>query len=109
MTAYAIARLTDVNVGPAIRQYLERIDDTLAPFEGRFIIHGGPRTTMEGNWHEDLIVIRFPTLSHARNWYASDAYQAILPLRTENSLGDVILMEGVDEDHKATDVLTASR
>ncbi|MBY4897967.1 DUF1330 domain-containing protein [Cupriavidus sp. AU9028] len=109
MTAYAIARLTDVDVGPAIREYLERIDDTLAPFEGRFIIHGGPRTIVEGSWREDLIVVRFPTLQHARDWYGSAAYQAILPLRTQNSLGDVILMEGVDEDHKATDVLSASR
>ena len=31
--------------------------------------------------------------------------QAILPLRTRNSDGEVLLIDGVDDDHKATDIL----
>ena len=31
MTAYGVGILTDVNVGPEIVEYLERIDATLAP------------------------------------------------------------------------------
>ena len=42
MSAYAVANLHAVRMGPEIVRYLERIDATLAPFEGRFIIHGGP-------------------------------------------------------------------
>jgi uncharacterized protein (DUF1330 family) len=111
MTAYAIGRLWDVTVGPDIEAYLAQIDDTLAPFGGHFIIHGGARTVLEGAWAEDLIVIAFPDLAHARDWYESPAYQRILALRTRNSSGDVILMEGVGPEHRATDVLsgTASR
>jgi hypothetical protein len=30
-----------VTIGPAIAEYLERIDATLAPFGGRFAVHGG--------------------------------------------------------------------
>lgn len=107
MTAYAIGRLRQVRMGAGIRAYLEGIDDTLAPFDGRFIVHGGPKTTLEGEWPDDLIVIAFPTLQHARDWYESPAYRAILSLRTDNAEGDVILIEGVDETHKATDVLRA--
>jgi uncharacterized protein (DUF1330 family) len=105
MTAYAIARLRNVKMGPEIRAYLSRIDATLAPFEGRFIIHGGPKFELEGSWPEDLIAIAFPDLARARAWYESPAYQEILALRTGNSSGDVILIEGVDPDHKATDIL----
>jgi uncharacterized protein (DUF1330 family) len=105
MTAYAIGRLRNVKVGPGIRTYLERIDDTLAPYEGCFIIHGGPKTVLEGEWADDLIVIAFPSLQHARDWYGSPAYRAILSLRTDNADGDVVLVEGVDATHKATDVL----
>jgi uncharacterized protein (DUF1330 family) len=106
MTAYAIGRLRDVTVGTEIKAYLASIDGTLAPFEGQFIIHGGARTVLEGEWAEDLIVIAFPDLAHARNWYESPAYQRILALRTGNSSGDVILIEGVAPGHKAADVLT---
>lgn len=105
MSAYAIARLWDVKLGPEIRTYLERIDDTLAPFEGKFIIHGGERSVVEGRWTEDLIVIAFPDLVRAREWYSSPAYQGILALRRDNSAGDVMLIDGVPADHKATDIL----
>ena len=66
---------------------------------------------LEGEWSEDLIVIAFPDLAHARAWYGSPAYQRIVALRTRNSRGDVILMDGVGPDHRALDVLkgTASR
>lgn len=105
MTAYAIARLKDVRMGDEIKTYLARIDATLAPFGGQFIIHGGPKIELEGSWPEDVIVIAFPDLTKARSWYHSAAYQEILALRTGNSSGDVILIEGVDLDHKAMDIL----
>ena len=105
MPAYAVGHLHDVNVGPDIVAYLKRIDATLEPFGGRFIIHGGPVTRLEGSWSGDLIVIAFPDQESARAWYDSPAYREILPLRTNNSRGDVFLIEGVDPDHKATDIL----
>jgi uncharacterized protein (DUF1330 family) len=105
MTAFAIARLTDVAMGPPIVEYLRRIDATLAPFGGRFVIHGGPFDRIEGDWTGDLIAIAFPDREHARAWYASPAYQDILPLRTAHSKGDVIFIDGVSDDHKATDIL----
>ncbi|TQS27650.1 DUF1330 domain-containing protein [Microbispora sp. KK1-11] len=105
MPAYAIAQLRDVTVGADITEYLRRIDATLEPFGGRFIIHGGDPEVLEGTWTHTLVVIQFPDLDTARAWYRSPAYQEILPLRTRNSLGDTVLVEGVDEDHKATDVL----
>jgi len=106
MKAYAIGQLKNVVMGPAIVTYLERIDATLAPFGGKFVIHGGPIETLEGSAVDAVIMIGFPSMESARAWYASDAYQAILPLRTENSEGSVFLVHGVDEDHKATDVLS---
>jgi uncharacterized protein (DUF1330 family) len=92
-------------MGPAIIEYLEKIDATLAPFGGRYIIHGGRKTVLEGDWPGDLIIIAFPDRAAAAAWYASPAYQAIKPLRSEHSAGDVVLVDGVGADHRATDVL----
>lgn len=106
MTSYAVAHLHNVEMGPDIVAYLEAIDATLAPFGGRFVIHGGgDKEQLEGAWEGDLIVIGFPDRDAARAWYVSPAYQAILPLRTRNSRGDAILIDGVGSDHRATDVL----
>ncbi|RCG31683.1 DUF1330 domain-containing protein [Sphaerisporangium album] len=106
MRAYAVAHLRDVEVGPEIVEYLEKIDATLAPFEGRFLIHGGDREVLEGSWPGALIVIEFPDRERAGGWYRSEAYQRILHLRTDNSIGDTMLVDGVSEDHRATDVLS---
>lgn len=105
MSAFAIGHLTRVDMGPAIVEYLERIDATLAPFGGRFRIHGGPVELLEGEFRGDLIVIEFPDMASARQWYASPAYQAILPLRAGHASGAIFLIDGVPDDHVATDVL----
>ena len=105
MTAYAVAHMRRVTMGPPIVEYLERIDATLAPFGGHFVVHGGDFELLEGSWPGNLIVIEFPDREQARAWYNSDAYQAIVTLRTDNSDSDVIMIDGVNRDHKATDVL----
>lgn len=107
MTAFAVAHMRQVTPGPPIVEYLERIDDTLAPFGGRFVVHGSEPEVLEGSWPGFLIVIEFPSREEAGGWYRSAAYRQIAPLRTENSVSDVILVDGVPADHQATDVLAA--
>jgi len=105
MPAYAVAIVRETRFGPDVQEYLERIDDTLTPFSGRFVVHGGPYVPMEGAWAGDLIMIEFPDLDRAQAWYRSPAYQAIQPLRENNTVGDLFLVSGVPETHKATDLL----
>ncbi|WP_112241442.1 DUF1330 domain-containing protein [Kribbella monticola] len=106
MTHYAIAHMRSVQMGDDIVEYLERIDSTLAPFDGHFIVHGDAPESVEGEWVGHLVVIEFPSYDHARGWYDSPEYQKILPLRTENSDSVTMLVAGVDRTHRATDVLS---
>jgi uncharacterized protein (DUF1330 family) len=105
MTTYAVAHLREVTVGPSIIEYLQRIDETLEPFGGRFIVHGAEPTALEGDFPGHLVMIAFPSREQAQAWYDSPAYRAILPLRTENSRGEAVLVDGVGRDHRGTDVL----
>lgn len=105
MTAYAVAHIRSVAMGPEIAAYLEAIDATLAPFGGRYIVHGGAPTVLEGEWPGDLIMIAFPDRAAAHAWYASPAYRAILPLRRDHTEGDVVIVDGVADGHRATDIL----
>ncbi len=105
MTTFAVAHLRSVTMGPAIVEYLERIDATLAPFGGRFVLHGEPVEPLEGVLEGDLVIIAFPDRESARAWYRSPAYQAILPLRTENADSVAFLVDTVGGEHRATDIL----
>ncbi|MER9306338.1 DUF1330 domain-containing protein [Mesorhizobium sp. M0293] len=106
MTAYAVAHMRQATLGPQIVEYLHKIDATLEVFSGRFLIHGGDVEVIENDWPGHLIIIEFPDRQHARNWYSSPAYQAILALRTDNSESDAVFADGVEYPHKATDVLS---
>jgi uncharacterized protein (DUF1330 family) len=102
---YAIAYLRDVDLGPAIIDYIERIDATLAPFGGRFLVHGGPVHGVEGAWPGDVVIIAFPSPEEAKAWYESPAYQEILPLRTEHSDSIAAVLSGVPAGYRAVDKL----
>ncbi|AWN54456.1 DUF1330 domain-containing protein [Methylobacterium sp. 17Sr1-1] len=105
LPAYAVAHLRTVDIGPAIATYLARIDATLAPFDGRFLIHGARPDPLEGDFSGDLVVIAFPDRARARAWYESPAYQAILPLRKAHSDGVAFLIDGVPAGHRGPDAL----
>ena len=105
MPSYAVAHMHEVSMGPPIVDYLQRIDATLAPFGGRFLVHGDLPEVLEGSWDGFLIVIEFPDRGQAEGWYQSVAYQDIAPLRTSSSRSDIILVDGVGPEHRATDVL----
>lgn len=89
-----IGYLENVEIGPEIAEYLERIEATMAPYGGRFLVHGGQLAGHEGTWDGDIVMLEFPDLASAQEWYKSPGYQAILPLRTEHATSMVALVEG---------------
>ncbi len=105
MPAYAVAHLRELNVNREVVAYLQRIDATLEPYEGRFLVHGQQSKVVEGSFPGYCIIIEFPDIEKARAWYHSEAYQNIAALRTGNSEGSVILVDGVPENYRASDLL----
>jgi uncharacterized protein (DUF1330 family) len=101
MTAYAMANLSPKPVlDEEIFVYMERIQDTLDPFGGRFLVHGAPeREVLEGEWPGALVLVGFPSMERARAWYHSAAYQELIPLRTRHMAGDILLIDGVGPDY----------
>ena len=106
---YAIAVLHDIQFGTDMIAYLQGIDATLEPYGGRFIVHHPAPTMVEGqlSGRSAVIVIGFPDRESAQAWYDSPAYQAILPLRTSNSRGLAMLVDGVPEGYTASQGLQA--
>lgn len=99
MTVYGFAHLRVRRPHPEIIEYIERVQETLDPFDGRFVIHGPPVEVVEGDWSGSMVLIEFPDLDTARAWYASPAYREIIHLRTDHIDGDLVLVEGVGPDY----------
>ncbi|WP_406303289.1 DUF1330 domain-containing protein [Streptomyces sp. NBC_00885] len=108
MNAYAVGHLLpSPHLDDEIFVYMERIQSTLDPFGGRFLVHGASVEVREGAWPGALVIIGFPGMDEARGWYESEAYQELVPLRTRHMAGDVVLVEGVAPGYDAS--VTADR
>jgi uncharacterized protein (DUF1330 family) len=109
MPAYAMAHLRTPTINEQVLEYIERIQGTLDPYQGRFLVHGAEVEVVEGPWPGTVVVVEFPDVESARAWYRSPAYQAILPLRTDNIDGSAIIVPGVVPGYDATRTAAALR
>lgn len=96
MPAYALAEL-EVTNREAMAPYIEAVEDTITAHGGRFLVRAGATEVQEGGLGEYPIkvVLEFPSLEAGKRWYNSEAYQAILPHRTNNSKANFVWVEGV--------------
>ncbi len=110
MTAYALAHLhPQPPLHDDVFTYIERIQDTMDPFGGRFLVHSTVPEVVEGPFEGVYVLIEFPDMDRARDWYESDAYQEILPLRTDNIEGTAVLLNGVPDGYDAAATARARR
>ncbi|MBD5769629.1 DUF1330 domain-containing protein [Marinomonas colpomeniae] len=80
MKTLVIVNLTPVDK-TKLTEYSALAAETLKPFNGHFIAKGAIETLHGEATHPMKAVIEFPDKESAKNWYNSDAYQAIIPLR----------------------------
>ncbi|MGW4845480.1 DUF1330 domain-containing protein [Nocardia brasiliensis] len=109
MPAYVIAHLQDAAPHAEIAEYIERLPGTFAPYGGRYLVHMKQHEVKEGSWPGAVVMIGFPGIDEARQWWDSPAYRAIAPLRSRHIEGDIILVEGVPEDYTPTAAVQALR
>jgi uncharacterized protein (DUF1330 family) len=93
--AYAVVNVRRVVENTEMTEYRSKVQATLDLYGGRFLARGGAVDIREGDWKpERLVVIEFPSIEEARDWYDSPEYQAIVGLRTRNSETDLVFIEG---------------
>lgn len=94
MKAYVIATET-VKDEAKFGEYRQHVPATVEPFGGKFVVRGGGLTVVEGEWpHPRLVIIEFPSRAAAEGWYRSDAYQKVIKLRLDSTVGNLIIVDG---------------
>jgi uncharacterized protein (DUF1330 family) len=96
MPAYALVELSIFN-RDKMSPYLTAVGDTITAHGGRYLVRPGNVEVVEGTLGQYplKVVLEFPDMIAARQWYDSPEYQAILPNRLEHSEGNFLLVEGV--------------
>jgi uncharacterized protein (DUF1330 family) len=78
-----------------MQKYGEKVPETLAPFNHRYIIRFGKTQALEGEPSKGIVVIAFDSAEKAREWYDSPAYQAIKPIRQSAAKSRIFIAEGL--------------
>jgi uncharacterized protein (DUF1330 family) len=76
---------------------LEQVESTVKAYGGRWLAQGEVQV-VEGAWPGSVVLMEFPSMTDARNWYNSSDYQKILHRRVNNAISDLILVDGVRPD-----------
>ncbi len=95
MTAYVISdtEIVDRALGERYRNLAQK---SIAKYGGRYIVRGGAVDPVEGGWQPKLfVIVEFPSMARAREWYRSPEYAEALKLRQTALRRRLIFVEGV--------------
>ncbi len=95
MVAYVIF---DSVPGPPdqMKGYPEKAVASLEAFNGKITAFSNDIDAREGDWHPvRIVVIEFPTMAKAQDWYESAAYQEVLPIRLRANRDTVVIVPGL--------------
>jgi len=93
MAAYIIARIEVTNL-EAYKEYAAKTPAIAESFGGKFLVKAGAFEQVEGSGPDRHVVIEMPDVASAKAFYASAEYQAILPIALNNSIRDLVIVEG---------------
>jgi uncharacterized protein (DUF1330 family) len=94
MPAYLIARV-EVTDWDRYHEYTKATPEAIARYGGRFIVRGGEIVTLEGEPESRrLVIIEFPSLARAREFYHSPEYTKVKQLRAGAAIGQFLAVDG---------------
>ena len=95
MSAYIIV---DIEVTDPVQyeDYKKLASATVAAYDGKYIVRGGTAEQLEGDWTpRRIVVLEFPTLDRAKEWWASEDYAPAKAMRHASATSNMIVVEGM--------------
>jgi uncharacterized protein (DUF1330 family) len=95
MSAYVIVEVS-IQDQSEYEEYKKLTPAAIAAFNGRFVVRGGQTTTLEGDWNpERIVILEFPTIHRANEWWNSELYNKAKEIRQRAAKTKMIIVEGV--------------
>ena len=94
MPTYLSAIVT-VKDSEKLKEYISQVPSTMAPFGAKMICRGKVQAVLAGEGkHQIEAFFEFESPAKIEEWYQSDAYQALIPVREEGATMTLSILEG---------------
>lgn len=95
MAAYVLSEV-EPRDATAMETYRMLAARSIAQYGGRYLVRGGAAELVEGGPSlKTLIIVEFPSMARAREWYASAEYAEALKVRRTALERRLVFVEGV--------------
>ena len=96
MPAYCIFENLEVSDPVKLEEYKQRVGPVVERFGGRYLAVGGSIANKEGDWKPGfLVILEFPSLAQAEQWYHSAEYDPLRRLRMSAGRYNAAFVEGL--------------
>jgi len=94
MAAYVIVEVS-IDDPVEYEEYKKLTPAAVAAFDGKFIVRGGQTVSLEGDWNpERIVVLEFPSVEKAKEWWSSELYTAAKIIRQRTAKTKMIIVQG---------------
>jgi uncharacterized protein (DUF1330 family) len=94
MAAYVIVDVS-IHDPAAYEDYKKLTPAAVAAYDGKFVVRGGQAEALEGEWQpERIVVLEFPTVELAKEWWNSEMYSEAKSIRQRAATTKMIVVQG---------------
>ena len=94
MAAFVLVEI-DIHDPKLYKSYTQLTPETIANYQGKFVVRGGKTTVLEGNWDPNrLVLLEFPSVALANDWWHSKEYTKARKIRQRAASTRMIIVQG---------------
>jgi len=98
MTTYCLFQNLKITDPEKMEEYVEQVKPVTESFGEKYVVSGGDVDLKEGAWGPTWpVLITFPTMQQAQDWYTSEAYRPLKELRESAGEFSAVFIKGIDE------------
>ena len=95
MAAYVLVDI-EVTDQELYDDYRRQVPPLVEKYGGKYLVRGGELETLEGDWlPKRLIVLEFPSVEKAKEFYDSEEYRPLKEMRLKATKSNLVLVEGI--------------